>query len=79
MLTETVQTCIDQLNVILIAIGVMDFQLMGGSMGFIVGEKITHLIEYAINQSLPVITVCASVGARAFGAIFVLHHYFGLS
>lgn len=63
-LTEAVQTGIGQLNGIPIAIGVMDFQFMGGSMGSVVGEKITRLIEYATNQFLPLIIVCASGGAR---------------
>nr|YP_009689432.1 acetyl-CoA carboxylase carboxyl transferase beta [Ypsilandra yunnanensis]QEL51942.1 acetyl-CoA carboxylase carboxyl transferase beta [Ypsilandra yunnanensis] len=63
-LTEAVQTGIGQLNGIPIAIGVMDFQFMGGSMGSVVGEKIARLIEYATNRSLPVIIVCASGGAR---------------
>nr|YP_010129941.1 acetyl-CoA carboxylase beta subunit [Amorphophallus titanum]QKJ80277.1 acetyl-CoA carboxylase beta subunit [Amorphophallus titanum] len=63
-LTDAAQTGIGQLNGIPIAIGVMDFQFMGGSMGSVVGEKITRLIEYATSQSLPVIIVCASGGAR---------------
>nr|QFS00105.1 acetyl-CoA carboxylase beta subunit [Rumex japonicus] len=63
-LTEAVQTGIGQLNGIPVAIGVMDFQFMGGSMGSVVGEKITRLIEYATNQNLPLIIVCASGGAR---------------
>ncbi|KAH7689950.1 acetyl-CoA carboxylase carboxyl transferase subunit beta protein [Dioscorea alata] len=63
-LTEAIQTCIGQLNGIPIAIGVMDFQFMGGSMGSVVGKKITSLIEYATNESLPVIIVCAFGGAR---------------
>nr|WCH58565.1 acetyl-CoA carboxylase carboxyltransferase beta subunit [Chunia bucklandioides] len=63
-LTEAVQTGTGQLNGIPIAIGVMDFQFMGGSMGSVVGEKITRLIEYATNKFLPLILVCASGGAR---------------
>ena len=63
-LTEAVQTGIGQLNGIPTAIGVMDFQFMGGSMGSVVGEKITRLIEYATNNFLPLIIVCASGGAR---------------
>nr|YP_009584556.1 acetyl-CoA carboxylase beta subuni [Viola mirabilis]YP_010424964.1 acetyl-CoA carboxylase carboxyltransferase beta subunit [Viola acuminata]QBL56665.1 acetyl-CoA carboxylase beta subuni [Viola mirabilis]QKY60328.1 AccD [Viola mirabilis]QLI41872.1 AccD [Viola mirabilis]USL46035.1 acetyl-CoA carboxylase carboxyltransferase beta subunit [Viola acuminata] len=63
-LTEAVQTGIGQLNGIPVAIGVMDFQFMGGSMGSVVGEKITRLIEYAANKLLPLILVCASGGAR---------------
>ncbi|KAK9660001.1 hypothetical protein RND81_O259200 [Saponaria officinalis] len=52
-LTEAVQTGIGQLNGIPVAIGVMDFEFMGGSMGSVVGEKITRLIEYASNKLLP--------------------------
>lgn len=63
-LTEAVQTGIGQLNSIPVAVGVMDFQFMGGSMGSVVGEKITRLIEYATNKFLPLILVCASGGAR---------------
>nr|YP_009529158.1 acetyl-CoA carboxylase carboxyltransferase beta subunit [Pholisma arenarium]AXX75959.1 acetyl-CoA carboxylase carboxyltransferase beta subunit [Pholisma arenarium] len=63
-LTEAVQTGVGQLNGIPLAIGVMDFQFMGGSMGSVVGEKITRLIEYATNNFLPLILVCASGGAR---------------
>nr|YP_009307849.1 AccD [Artemisia capillaris]AOR82683.1 AccD [Artemisia capillaris]ARU07907.1 AccD [Artemisia capillaris]QIE12288.1 AccD [Artemisia capillaris]QKM77915.1 acetyl-CoA carboxylase carboxyltransferase beta subunit [Artemisia capillaris]UFP91167.1 AccD [Artemisia capillaris] len=63
-LTEAIQTGIGQLNGINVAIGVMDFQFMGGSMGSVVGEKITRLIEYATKEFLPLIIVCASGGAR---------------
>nr|YP_009654516.1 acetyl-CoA carboxylase carboxyl transferase beta [Pogostemon cablin]QCH39802.1 acetyl-CoA carboxylase carboxyl transferase beta [Pogostemon cablin]QCH39889.1 acetyl-CoA carboxylase carboxyl transferase beta [Pogostemon cablin]QDH52502.1 acetyl-CoA carboxylase carboxyl transferase beta [Pogostemon cablin]QDH52589.1 acetyl-CoA carboxylase carboxyl transferase beta [Pogostemon cablin]QDH52676.1 acetyl-CoA carboxylase carboxyl transferase beta [Pogostemon cablin] len=63
-LTEAVQTGVGQLNGIPVAIGVMDFQFMGGSMGSVVGEKITRLIEYATNKFLPLIIVCSSGGAR---------------
>nr|YP_009872533.1 acetyl-CoA carboxylase carboxyltransferase beta subunit [Hippophae rhamnoides subsp. sinensis]WAL33469.1 acetyl-CoA carboxylase carboxyltransferase beta subunit [Hippophae rhamnoides]QKT21847.1 acetyl-CoA carboxylase carboxyltransferase beta subunit [Hippophae rhamnoides subsp. sinensis]UNZ11132.1 acetyl-CoA carboxylase carboxyltransferase beta subunit [Hippophae rhamnoides subsp. sinensis]WAL33555.1 acetyl-CoA carboxylase carboxyltransferase beta subunit [Hippophae rhamnoides]WAL33641.1 ac len=63
-LTEAVQTGTGRLNGIPVAIGAMDFQFMGGSMGSVVGEKITRLIEYAGNQFLPLILVCASGGAR---------------
>nr|YP_009309801.1 acetyl-CoA carboxylase beta subunit [Orobanche pancicii]ALJ02256.1 acetyl-CoA carboxylase beta subunit [Orobanche pancicii] len=63
-LTEAVQTGIGQINAIPVAIGIMDFRFMGGSMGSVVGEKITRLIEYATNKFLPLIIVCASGGAR---------------
>nr|YP_010624758.1 acetyl-CoA carboxylase carboxyltransferase beta [Stelechocarpus burahol]WBG68715.1 acetyl-CoA carboxylase carboxyltransferase beta [Stelechocarpus burahol] len=63
-LSEAVQTGIGQLNGIPIAMGFMDFEFIGGSMGSVVGEKITRLIEYATNRSLPLIIVCASGGAR---------------
>nr|ANA08852.1 acetyl-CoA carboxylase subunit [Syringa villosa] len=62
--TEAVQTGIGLLNNRPVAIGVMDFEFMGGSMGSVVGEKITRLIEYATIKRLPLIIVCASGGAR---------------
>nr|ANA08867.1 acetyl-CoA carboxylase subunit [Syringa tigerstedtii] len=61
---EAVQTGIGLLNQRPVAIGVMDFEFMGGSMGSVVGEKITRLIEYATKNRLPLIIVCASGGAR---------------
>nr|YP_010964547.1 acetyl-CoA carboxylase beta subunit [Hedysarum campylocarpon]WNM89202.1 acetyl-CoA carboxylase beta subunit [Hedysarum campylocarpon] len=63
-LKEAVQTGTGRLNGIPLAIGIMDFEFMGGSMGSVVGEKITRLVEYATNQRLPLIIVCASGGAR---------------
>jgi len=47
-----------------VAIGAFDFAFMGGSMGSVVGEKITLLIEEAISEKLPVVVVSASGGAR---------------
>lgn len=46
------------------AIFVMDPQFMMGSMGSVVGEKITRLFEYADQQKLPVVGFTASGGAR---------------
>lgn len=46
------------------ALGVMDFSFMGGSMGSVVGEKITRLVEYATREGYILILICASGGAR---------------
>ena len=46
------------------AVGVMDFDFLGGSMGSVVGEKVTLLIEYATEHMLPLVIVCMSGGAR---------------
>ncbi len=61
---EAVKTGIGKINGINVAIGVMDANFMMGSMGEVVGEKITRLIETAIEKRLPVIMFCASGGAR---------------
>ena len=63
-LQDAIQTGTGLLDGIPVALGVMDFQFMGGSMGSVVGEKITRLIEYATQEGLSLILVCASGGAR---------------
>lgn len=55
-----------------IALGVLDFQFMGGSMGSVVGERLTSLVEYAIANFLPLIIVSASGGARMQESILSL-------
>ena len=47
-----------------VALGVMDFEFMGGSMGVVVGEKIARLFDIAGERRLPVILFIASGGAR---------------
>ena len=55
-----------------VQIGVFDFSFMGGSMGSVVGEKITRAIERGIEQHTPVIVVSASGGARMQESILSL-------
>ncbi|MFP4249685.1 MAG: acetyl-CoA carboxylase carboxyltransferase subunit alpha [Armatimonadota bacterium] len=47
-----------------VAIGVMESGFRGGSMGWVVGERITRLIERAAEEKLPLVIVSASGGAR---------------
>lgn len=47
-----------------VVIGVMDTRFIMGSMGIVVGEKVTRAIELALNKGLPLIMFCASGGAR---------------
>lgn len=63
-LRDAVQTGVGQLDGLPVALGVMDFQFMGGSMGSVVGEKLTRMIERATREHLSLVIVCASGGAR---------------
>lgn len=63
-LLDAVQTGTGTIKGISIAFGIMDFRFMGGSMGSVVGEKLTRLIETATRLNIPVIILCASGGAR---------------
>lgn len=61
---DAIQTGTAFIDTIPVALAVMDFAFMGGSMGSVVGEKITLLIEYATQRGLPLVISCASGGAR---------------
>jgi len=47
-----------------IALGVMDFRFVGGSMGSVVGELVTKAIEFALSSKIPLTIINASGGAR---------------
>jgi len=63
-LRDAVVTGLCRLEGMPLALGVMDFRFMGGSMGSVVGEKLTRLIEEATARRYPLLIVCASGGAR---------------
>lgn len=55
-----------------VQLSVFDFTFMGGSMGSVVGEKITRSIERGLEKKMPVIVVSASGGARMQESIMSL-------
>jgi len=63
-LRDGVVTGICSVNSLPLALAVMDFRFMGGSMGSVVGEKITRIIERATIENYSILIVCASGGAR---------------
>jgi acetyl-CoA carboxylase carboxyl transferase subunit beta len=63
-LRDAVVTGLCRLEGMPLALGVMEFRFMGGSMGSVVGEKLTRLIEEATARRSPLLIVCASGGAR---------------
>lgn len=55
-----------------VAVGVMEFAYMGGSMGSVVGEKIARLMEVALDKKLSVVIFTSSGGARMQEGIYSL-------
>ncbi|MCE5316722.1 MAG: acetyl-CoA carboxylase, carboxyltransferase subunit beta [Parachlamydia sp.] len=55
-----------------VALGVMDFNFMGGSMGCVVGESLALLIEFALSEKIPLVIVSTSGGARMQESILSL-------
>src|SRR5881398_7921 len=69
-LKDAVITGIGKIGEHRLALGVMDFSFLGGSMGSVVGEKLTRLIESATAKGLPIILISTSGGARMYEGMF---------
>jgi acetyl-CoA carboxylase carboxyl transferase subunit beta len=61
---DAVVTAAGQLDGLDVEIAAMEYSFIGGSMGVVVGEKITRAIERAVARRVPVIIVSCSGGAR---------------
>jgi len=72
MLKDAVVTGLCKIGDHRAALGVMDFDFLGGSMGSVVGEKLTRLIERGTEKALPVIIISSSGGARMYEGMFSL-------
>lgn len=55
-----------------VALGCMDFEFIGGSMGSVVGEKLARLIDKAYKDKLPTIIISRSGGARMMEGAYSL-------
>lgn len=71
-LKDAVVTGVGKIGAHRVALGVMDFGFLGGSMGSVVGEKLTRLIERGTEGNLPVIIISTSGGARMYEGMFSL-------
>ncbi len=71
-LSDAVLTGEAKIKGIGVIIGILDFSFMGGSMGSVVGEKVTRAAETAIARRYPLVIVSASGGARMQEGMFSL-------
>jgi acetyl-CoA carboxylase carboxyl transferase subunit beta len=71
-LKDAVITGIGRIGSYKVALGVMDFAFLGGSMGSVVGEKLARLIETGTDREIPVVIVSTSGGARMYEGMFSL-------
>lgn len=71
-LYDAVRTGFGKLNDKDVALGCMDFKFIGGSMGSVVGEKLSRLIERAYRNKVPLIIISQSGGARMMEGAFSL-------
>ncbi|WP_375585702.1 acetyl-CoA carboxylase, carboxyltransferase subunit beta [Cyclobacterium xiamenense] len=71
-LKDAARTGVGKLNGLDIIITCMDFNFIGGSMGSVVGEKISRAIDYALKHKIPFLMISKSGGARMMEAGFSL-------
>lgn len=69
---EAVITGTGRMDGIEVALAVMDFEYIGGSMGSVVGEKIARAARVALKSRIPLLIVSASGGARMQEGIYSL-------
>jgi acetyl-CoA carboxylase carboxyl transferase subunit beta len=63
-LLDAVVNAVGTMDGIRLVISAMEFAFMGGSMGSVVGEKITRAFERALKERIPIIVISCSGGAR---------------
>lgn len=67
-LKDAVRSAYGKMDGIDIVIAAMDFSFIGGSMGSVVGEKISRAIDYALKHKIPFLMISRSGGARMMEA-----------
>ncbi len=71
-LKDALRSATGEMNGIDIVVACMDFSFIGGSMGSVVGEKISRAIDYSIKNKIPFLMISKSGGARMMEAGFSL-------
>ena len=73
-LNDAIRTGVGKLDGNKIVISCMDFSFIGGSMGSVVGEKISRAIDYSLKSKVPLMIISKSGGARMMESTFSLMH-----
>jgi len=71
-LKDALKTGVGKINNYDIIISCMDFSFIGGSMGSVVGEKISRAIDYSLKNKIPLMIISKSGGARMMESTYSL-------
>ena len=71
-LKDAIRTGVGKINNYDIVISCMDFSFIGGSMGSVVGEKISRAIDYSLRKKIPLMIISKSGGARMMESTYSL-------
>ncbi len=71
-ITDSIRIARGELNGHSLVIGCMDFEFIGGSLGSVMGERISRAIDYCLQHDTPLMIICKSGGARMMESAFSL-------
>jgi acetyl-CoA carboxylase carboxyl transferase subunit beta len=71
-ITDSIRIAVGKCESESLVIGCMDFEFIGGSLGSVMGERISRAIDYCLEHKVPLLIVCKSGGARMMESAFSL-------
>ncbi|MBA4168571.1 MAG: acetyl-CoA carboxylase, carboxyltransferase subunit beta, partial [Chitinophagaceae bacterium] len=71
-ITDSIRVAVGKLDGNALVIGCMDFEFIGGSLGSVMGERISRAVDYCIEHRTPLLIICKSGGARMMESAFSL-------
>jgi acetyl-CoA carboxylase carboxyl transferase subunit beta len=71
-ITDSIRIAVGKINGEDLVAGCMDFEFIGGSLGSVMGERISRAVDYCLEHKIPLLIVCKSGGARMMESAFSL-------
>jgi acetyl-CoA carboxylase carboxyl transferase subunit beta len=71
-ITDSIRIAVGKIEGELLVAGCMDFEFIGGSLGSVMGERISRAVDHCLTHKLPLLIICKSGGARMMESAFSL-------
>lgn len=71
-ITDSIRVAVGKVNGAPLVIACMDFEFIGGSLGSVMGERISRAVDHSIEHRAPLMIICKSGGARMMESAFSL-------
>jgi acetyl-CoA carboxylase carboxyl transferase subunit beta len=71
-ITDSIRVAVGKVDGEDLVIGCMDFEFIGGSLGSVMGERISRAVDYSLEHRIPLLIICKSGGARMMESAFSL-------
>lgn len=71
-ITDSIRVAAGKLKEYALVIACMDFEFIGGSLGSVMGERISRAVDYCLEHKAPLLIICKSGGARMMESAFSL-------